>query len=80
MPIFDYMCKQCGHVSELLIRTNEEAHYQCPSCGSNKMEKLISSSYIIRSETSKSAGSTCCGKAERCATPPCSTGGSCQRD
>jgi hypothetical protein len=25
-------------------------------------------------------GSTCCGRSERCDTPPCSNDGKCQRD
>jgi len=80
MPIYDYVCRECGRISELLVRTSENSNSRCPACGSDKMEKLVSSSYIIRSGTTKSAGSTCCGKAERCEVPPCSGGGSCQRD
>lgn len=73
MPLFDFKCKGCGKVSEILLRRYSEKAI-CPECGSNDMEKMLTSSYIVKQHV-RSAGSTCCGKEERCETPPCSAGG-----
>jgi len=40
MPIFEYLCKECGNKSEYLIRTSDPEP-QC-SCGSNQLERLSS--------------------------------------
>jgi len=78
MPIYDFKCQECGKVSELFLRaTDQVAH--CPDCGSDKMEKLVAASYMIKMGTT-APGTTCCGRTERCKTPPCSSGGTCHRD
>ncbi len=40
MPLFAFVCKQCGAQSELLVRADEQA--TCPSCGAGKMERQMS--------------------------------------
>ena len=77
MPIYDFKFKECGKVSEIFLRGNSQMA-RCPACGSNNMEKLISASYMIKMD-SPSPGTTCCGRNERCETPPCSTEGVCHR-
>jgi len=77
MPIYDFRCKDCGKVSEIFLRSAGETA-RCPACGSNNVEKLISASYMIKMDSS-SSGTTCCGRSERCETPPCSTQGVCHR-
>lgn len=77
MPIYDYRCLECGRVSEIIIRTNEQIP-GCLDCGSNNLEQLISSSYMIKMGGQVS-GLTCCGREDRCEAPPCSTGDSCRR-
>ena len=79
MPIYDFKCAECGMVSEILIRNLQEDEVECPVCGSQNMEKLISASYLVRTET-RAPGTTCCGKTERCQAPPCSAGDACRRD
>ena len=37
MPLFGYLCKQCGKQSELLIRASERP--VCPACGSKNRWK-----------------------------------------
>jgi putative FmdB family regulatory protein len=78
MPIYDYKCRDCGKVSEILILNTDSANIRCPGCGGNDLEKLISSSYMIKTDR-PSSGGTCCGRAERCESPPCSTGEGCRR-
>lgn len=77
MPIYDVKCRGCGKVSEILIRGAEQA-LRCPDCGSDNLERQMSSSYMVRTST-RAPGTTCCGRAERCDTPPCSTGDTCRR-
>ncbi|MFC1905201.1 FmdB family zinc ribbon protein [Chloroflexota bacterium] len=77
MPIYDFKCKECGNISEILIRSADRQEISCPEC-EGSMERLISSSYLVRMGNSPS-GTTCCGRAERCETPPCSTGERCHR-
>ena len=78
MPLYDYKCRQCGEMSEILLRSFDSEAPKCSSCGSGDLEKLISASYLVRTET-RTAGATCCGRGERCESPPCSTGDVCRR-
>ena len=79
MPIYDYRCLDCGKISEIFLRGLDNTNaIACPVCGSERMEKLLSASYLLQIEASK-PGKTCCGKSERCETPPCSTGAICSR-
>lgn len=77
MPIYDFRCRECGRVSEIFLRNASQAA-RCPDCGSDNMERLISASYMIKTDAS-APGTTCCGRTERCETPPCSTGDVCRR-
>jgi putative FmdB family regulatory protein len=77
MPIYDYSCRECGEVSEVLVRALE-GNARCPHCGSENIEKLVSASFSIKMSTAE-PGATCCGREERCEKPPCSTGDTCGR-
>jgi putative FmdB family regulatory protein len=41
MPIFEYECESCGRLFEELVMSAAQ-EIACPSCGSGKVEKLIS--------------------------------------
>jgi putative FmdB family regulatory protein len=64
MPLYDYLCEDCGKVSEQLMTASSDQS-QCPFCGSLKLKKLMSahSSYAGASQTRlPGAGDTgCCG-------------------
>jgi len=79
MPIYEYKCLDCGRISEIFLRSPNIETIECPICGSKDLEKLLSASYAIRMDASM-PGRTCCGRTERCETPPCSSGGVCRRD
>ena len=79
MPIYEYLCKNCGERVEVLIRSGSGAPY-CPECGSPLSEKLFSVPNVISRWGQPSGGGTCCGREERCAAPPCSTGETCRHD
>lgn len=75
MPIYEYECKECGKTSEFLLRSVEAANnLHCSSCGSEKITRLMSVPGILKNDM-RSPGTTCCGREERCDTPPCSSGG-----
>ncbi len=78
MPIYDFKCRDCGVVSEVFLRSERAQVNACPSCGSPNMERLISGSYAVRVGT-RTSGDTCCGRAERCESPPCHSEHGCHR-
>jgi putative FmdB family regulatory protein len=79
MPIYDFRCQECGNVSEFLILSSSDSRtLDCPICGSQNLEKLISAPSLLRNSANTS-NTTCCGRTERCETPPCSTGERCHR-
>ena len=41
MPLFEYVCRRCGEISELLVSGSQTP--VCPNCGSKKLEKQLSS-------------------------------------
>jgi len=97
MPIYEYLCGNCGERVEVLIRPSAALRQGsgqgsgsggapcCPECGSSLSEKLFSAPNVISARElhrwgQPSGGGTCCGREERCAAPPCSTGETCGRD
>ena len=43
MPIYEYKCKKCGHVSSFLEKTNQnKQEHICEKCRSNELEKAFS--------------------------------------
>ncbi len=50
MPIYEYRCQDCRHVSSLLTYSwSSSSDPQCKRCGSAKLTKLISSFSVHRS-------------------------------
>lgn len=68
MPIYEYRCRQCGKVCDLLVRTASTAgdpQQPCPNCGSGELKRLFSL-FAARSDSPAKAGSGgrgggCCG-------------------
>jgi putative FmdB family regulatory protein len=43
MPIYEFRCKSCEHIEEILQKVNDPAPGVCPSCGKkNTMAKVVS--------------------------------------
>jgi len=43
MPIYEYVCQQCGEKFEKLVRSSSGAtEIVCPRCGSTRAEKALS--------------------------------------
>lgn len=43
MPIYEYKCKKCSNLFEILFRSSAEKIYiSCPFCKSKKVERMMS--------------------------------------
>ena len=42
MPIYEYECKQCGHVFDALQKMSDAPLQDCPDCGKPELRKLLS--------------------------------------
>lgn len=74
MPLYEYKCNECGKVSEFLVGVSDaDAGRECSSCGSTNLSKMISASAVPTHPLPK-GGKTCCGRDERCDSPPCGSG------
>jgi len=81
MPVFEYKCKSCGTVSDILVGvTAEEPEVACVECGCTDLVKLLSSFSVggggsrfpIASSRSESQASACsCGGACACGGGGC---------
>ncbi|GAB6094649.1 hypothetical protein JCM14469_09010 [Desulfatiferula olefinivorans] len=74
MPIYDFMCNDCGKLSEILV-TSADQEPVCRFCGGRKLEKRMSapSSYTGSRSMPGPGDTACCGsspdKAAGCAGP-----------
>ena len=61
MPIYTYVCKECGENFDLLIGvTSEKVEPKCRKCGSDNIEKIVSSFSVGNSKgNSSSSGLSC---------------------
>ncbi|MFH1463370.1 MAG: zinc ribbon domain-containing protein [Pseudomonadota bacterium] len=76
MPLYDYRCLACGEVFEHLQGVSEPDPEASPCCDA-PVERLRSAPADHRGKHARPAGKTCCGREERCDTPPCGEGRSC---
>lgn len=64
MPLFDFLCLDCGKVSEILVASSED-DLKCRACGSGNVKKMlsaVSSLSGVKKSTLPGAGDTaCCG-------------------
>ena len=42
MPIYEYLCTECGHSMEALQKMSDDRLTDCPECGKPALEKQIS--------------------------------------
>jgi putative FmdB family regulatory protein len=52
MPIFEYICKDCGKKFEAIVYGSNQA--ECPSCHGKKLEQQLSVFAVSASGSSKS--------------------------
>ena len=63
MPIFEYVCKHCGHEFETIVRGSQKA--QCPKCEGSRLEQKLSV-FAVAAGESKSAPSMSSGNGGGC--------------
>ena len=42
MPIYDFKCKECGYITELMRKMSESNLTVCPKCNQESLEKMLS--------------------------------------
>jgi putative FmdB family regulatory protein len=64
MPIYEYLCLDCGQQSEILV-TGSSGGPKCRSCGSESLKKLVSAHASPSGSASEAlpgpGDTTCCG-------------------
>ena len=69
MPIYEYLCEDCGTKFEKLVRRMGEAPTgACPSCGKNHLKQELSTFAAHANGTSKSADAPVCPSGQ-CSNP-----------
>ncbi len=58
MPIFEYQCRKCEHVTSFLEKADSRKAHACEKCGSRETEKIFST-FAARSKGSSSGASSC---------------------
>ena len=78
MPIFEYRCKKCDGITEVLVRTpSDEDRVKCDDCGSAKVEKMLSAAAVaVKSDGGCPDGKCgdrmpCCAREGSASRPPC---------
>ena len=62
MPLYDYQCKECGEVFELMVRFSEANQAQiCPKCESKNTQRQLSIVASFKVASSCSSNSSSCG-------------------
>lgn len=60
MPIYEYRCKDCGHVFSRLQKVGASSDgVSCPSCGSTSSERLVST--FASASSGGTYGTSSCG-------------------
>jgi len=65
MPIYEYICGECGRRFDFFAKRWSENPETCPECGATTLKKQFS---VFNAKVGSEAGST---------TPPCPTEGCC---
>jgi putative FmdB family regulatory protein len=64
MPLFEYKCRDCQNVFELLVgKTVPDVSPVCPKCGSDRCDRLFSS---FATSMGKGSSAPSCGKSGGC--------------
>ena len=69
MPIFEYVCDDCGSHFEKLVRRSEQDGVECPSCGERHLTQKLSTFAAHANGTSSSKGEMPACPGGMCATP-----------
>ena len=67
MPIFEYLCEDCGSKFEKLVRRNGSEGVECPSCGQRRLKQQFSTFSAHANGAAKDAMPSC--PSGMCRTP-----------
>ena len=70
MPIFEYECRNCGHVMEFLEKSRGPHRHKCEKCESSKLSKLLSGFTVGRSAPPPACGMCPSGPCPDSTCPP----------
>lgn len=77
MPIYEYRCEACGHVTEALVRSSRARKPKCGQCGSPKTSKIFSTFGVSIGVGSAGDFPSCssCSSEDSCDRSSCAMGG-----
>jgi putative FmdB family regulatory protein len=55
MPLYDFLCLDCGKVSEMLLTNSGDAP-ECLGCGSNNLKRMLSATSSLSGASRNSSG------------------------
>jgi len=73
MPIYEYKCTACGHVTSVLKKSFTAKKPDCEACGADKTEKVFSTFAAHSGSTRPDNCQSCQGN--ECSTGMCQGGG-----
>lgn len=74
MPMYEYLCKDCGEQFDLLRGMNQDdSDITCKKCGSPKVERKLS----VFASVNKEGGSSASDDLGSCSTGMCGCGPTC---
>lgn len=47
MPIYEYVCQDCGKLNEVLQKVSDPPPEKCDGCGAHKLTKIVSRSTFV---------------------------------
>lgn len=59
MPLYEYCCEKCGHVTTFLEKSGTRKPHPCEKCGSAKTERLLSA-FAAHGGAASSGGDASC--------------------
>lgn len=60
MPLYEYQCEKCGHISEFIEKAGSNKQHRCQRCGHSPIRKIISTfSKGASSDSASSFGEAC---------------------
>ncbi|PIP41186.1 MAG: FmdB family transcriptional regulator [Desulfobacterales bacterium CG23_combo_of_CG06-09_8_20_14_all_51_8] len=72
MPIYEFQCADCGAKKEILFRTSDDkVEMKCDQCGSENLQRLMSSTSFSISAGSNAPKASC--KSHQCGGGSCAT-------
>ena len=75
MPLFEYRCRKCQSVTEVLVRRSaDEDDVTCDECGSKRVDKMMSAAAVGVKREKPACGREempCAARDGACKTPAC---------